>query len=342
VLFNTTASGQYTHPDGLVYGGSGPEWSNRILRRIVDEHLAASQRVSFIDWHTGIGEYGEPFFLCFNDEGSAEQAQAAQWWGAERVRDQRPHGLARPDYQGLVFRGVAFEFRFKADEHHRRYWDLAFVFGSVTATFFQGVTLGAYIEGITVVGRAFHGGAWDWISPFSLFTGVGLVVGYALLGCTWLIMKTEGRLHRHMCDIARPLTLTLLAVITVLSVWTPLAQPQIAQRWFSLPNMFWFFPVPVLVAAAGFELIRRVRATPAAGPFMLSLALVFLAYTGLGISIWPAIIPPDVSIWTASAPPQSQGFALVGALLIIPIILAYTAWSYYVFRGKVRTGEEFH
>ena len=243
---------------------------------------------------------------------------------------------------GLVFRGVAFEFRFKADEHHRPYWDLAFVFGSVTATFFQGVTLGAYIEGIAVVGRAYQGGAWDWISPFSLFTGLGLVAGYALLGCTWLIMKTEGRLHRHMCAIARPLTYTLLAVIAVLSVWTPLAQPQIAQRWFSLPNMFWFLPVPVLVAAAGFDLIRRVRGTPAAGPFMLSLALVFLAYTGLGISIWPAIIPPDISIWTASAPPQSQGFALVGALLIIPIILVYTAWSYYVFRGKVRTGEEFH
>ncbi|AZS81669.1 cytochrome d ubiquinol oxidase subunit II [Achromobacter spanius] len=243
---------------------------------------------------------------------------------------------------GLVFRGVAFEFRFKADEHHRRYWDLAFVFGSVTATFFQGVTLGAYIEGIAVVGRAYQGGAWDWVSPFSLFTGLGLVVGYALLGCTWLIMKTEGRLHRHMCSIARPLTFALLAVIAVLSVWTPLAQPHIAQRWFSLPNMFWFLPVPVLVAAAGFDLIRRVRGTPAAGPFLLSLALVFLAYTGLGISIWPAIIPPDISIWTASAPPQSQGFALVGALLIIPIILAYTAWSYYVFRGKVRTGEEFH
>ncbi|MNS49108.1 Cytochrome bd-II ubiquinol oxidase subunit 2 [compost metagenome] len=243
---------------------------------------------------------------------------------------------------GLVFRGVAFEFRFKADEHHRRYWDLAFVFGSVTATFFQGVTLGAYIEGIAVVGRAYQGGAWDWISPFSLFTGLGLVAGYALLGCTWLIMKTEGRLHRHMCSIAQPLTFTLLAVIAVLSVWTPLAQPHIAQRWFSLPNMFWFLPVPVLVAAAGFDLIRRVRGTPAAGPFLLSLALVFLAYTGLGISIWPAIIPPDISIWTASAPPQSQGFALVGALLIIPIILVYTAWSYYVFRGKVRTGEEFH
>lgn len=243
---------------------------------------------------------------------------------------------------GLIFRGVAFEFRFKADAHHRPLWDQAFVLGSVCATFFQGVTLGAYLEGIPVVGRAYSGGPWDWISPFSVFTGAGLVAAYALLGCTWLIMKTEGRLHRHMCRLARPLTLALLAVIAVLSAWTPLAQPIIAQRWFSLPNMFWFFPVPLLVVAASFELMRRVKGAPAAGPFVLSLALVFLGYSGLGISIWPAIIPPGVSIWAASAPPQSQGFALVGALAIIPIILMYTAWSYYVFRGKVRTGEAFH
>lgn len=243
---------------------------------------------------------------------------------------------------GLIFRGVAFEFRFKADAHHRPLWDRAFVLGSVCATFFQGVTLGAYIEGIPVVGRAYSGGPWDWFSPFSVFTGAGLVAAYALLGCTWLIMKTEGRLHRHMCRLARPLTLALLAVIAVLSAWTPLAQPIIAQRWFSLPNMFWFFPVPLLVAAASFELMRRVKGAPAAGPFVLSLALVFLGYTGLGISIWPAIIPPGVSIWAASAPPQSLGFALVGVLAIIPIILMYTAWSYYVFRGKVRTGEAFH
>ena len=131
-------------------------------------------------------------------------------------------------------------------------------------------------------------------------------------------------------------------MIAALSLWTPLAQPQIAQRWFSLPNMFWFLPVPLLVAAAGFDLIRRVRGAPAAGPFLLSLGLVFLGYSGLGISIWPAIIPPDVSIWTAAAPPQSLGFALVGALAIIPVILMYTAWSYYVFRGKVRAGEGYH
>lgn len=166
---------------------------------------------------------------------------------------------------GLIFRGVAFEFRFKADPRHRALWDRAFVLGSLCATFFQGVTLGAYIEGIRVVDRAYQGGPWDWVSPFSLFTGAGLVVAYALLGCTWLIMKTEGRLHRHMCALARPLTLALLAVIAALSVWTPLAQPHIAQRWFSLPNMFWFLPVPLLVAAAGIDLMRRVRGAPPRG-----------------------------------------------------------------------------
>ena len=167
---------------------------------------------------------------------------------------------------GLIFRGVAFEFRFKADERHRPLWDRAFVLGSICATFFQGVALGAYIEGIPVVGRVYQGGPWDWISPFSLFTGAGLVAAYALLGCTWLIMKTEGALQRRMCRAAKPLTLALLAVIAALSLWTPLAQPQIAQRWFSLPNMFWFLPVPLLVAAAGFDLIRRVRARPPPAP----------------------------------------------------------------------------
>lgn len=243
---------------------------------------------------------------------------------------------------GLIFRGVAFEFRFKADAHHRPFWDKAFIAGSVVATFFQGVTLGAYIEGIQVVGRTYQGGAWDWLGPFPLFTGLGLVVAYALLGCTWLILKTEGELQRRMCGLARPLTLATLAVIAIVSLWTPLAQPNIAERWFSLPNLFWFVPVPLLVLASGHCLIRQLDRSPHAGPFVLSLCLVFLGYSGLGISLWPAIIPPDISIWEASAPAQSQGFALVGALAIIPVILMYTAWSYYVFRGKVRSGEGYH
>ncbi|MDS1141543.1 cytochrome d ubiquinol oxidase subunit II [Pusillimonas sp. SM2304] len=243
---------------------------------------------------------------------------------------------------GLIFRGVAFEFRFKAHDHRRHWWDKAFILGSITATFFQGVTLGAYMHGIPVVNRSYAGGALDWISPFSIFTGLGLLAAYALLGCTWLIFKTEGALHDRMLQLARPLTLVLLGVIAIISIWTPLTHAAIAERWFSLPNLFWFAPVPLLVALAAYYLLRSLQRTPHAGPFLLTLALIFLGYSGLGISIWPYIIPPDISIWDASGPAQSQGFALVGALFIVPFILMYTAWSYYVFRGKVVAGEGYH
>lgn len=243
---------------------------------------------------------------------------------------------------GLIFRGVAFEFRFKAHDHERHLWDKAFIGGSIVATFFQGVTLGAYIEGLEVSNRAFVGGPMDWLSPFSVFTGIGLIVAFALLGSTWLIMKTEGALQLRSYRITRMLTLILLAVIAIISVWTPLADERIATRWFSMPNIFFFAPVPLLVALASITLIRAVDRKLQVAPFICTLALVFLGYTGLGISLWPNIIPPNISIQEASAPAQSQGFALVGALLIIPIILMYTAWSYYVFRGKVKHGEGYH
>jgi cytochrome bd ubiquinol oxidase subunit II len=243
---------------------------------------------------------------------------------------------------GLIFRGVAFEFRFKAREHERHFWDKAFIGGSMAATFFQGVTLGTYIRGIPVVDRAYAGGPLDWISLFSLFTGVGLLVAYALLGSTWLIMKTDGALQARAYRLTRWLTWCLLAVIAVISIWTPLAEPRIAERWFSLPNLFWFAPVPLLVLTSAWLLLRSVARKSQALPFLATLALVFLGYSGLGISLWPNIVPPAISIWQASSPPQSQGFTLVGALLIIPVILGYTIWSYYVFRGKVRSGEGYH
>lgn len=243
---------------------------------------------------------------------------------------------------GLIFRGVAFEFRFKAHAHRRHLWDKAFIGGSIAATFFQGVTLGAYIQGINVVNRSYAGGPLDWLHPFSIFTGLGLVAAYALLGCTWLILKTEGPLHDRMRQLAKPLTLVLLAVIAVLSIWTPLAHSEIAQRWFSLPNLFWFAPVPLLVLLAAYYLLRSLNTNPHAEPFLLTLALIFLGYSGLGISVWPNIIPPHISIWDASGPAQSQGFTLVGALLIVPLILMYTAWSYYVFRGKVTPEDGYH
>ncbi|WP_431122007.1 cytochrome d ubiquinol oxidase subunit II [Variovorax paradoxus] len=243
---------------------------------------------------------------------------------------------------GLVFRGVAFEFRFKAREGKRRWWDAAFIGGSFTATFFQGVTLGAFLNGLKVVDGNFAGGSFDWVSPFSLFTGLALVAAYALLGATWLVMKTEGRLQMRMRSLARPLAWLMLAVIIAISIWTPLAHAAIAQRWFSLPNLLYFAPVPLLVALVVYKLLQALRGDGHASPFVLTLSLLFLGYTGLGISLWPNVIPPDISIWQAAGPAQSLGFALVGALLIIPIILMYTAWSYWVFRGKVRHGDGYH
>jgi len=244
---------------------------------------------------------------------------------------------------GLIFRGVAFEFRFKALPHRRHLWDKSFIGGSMCAAFFQGVTLGSFIEGIPVRDGSFAGDPLAWLSPFPLFVGVGLVVAYALLGSTWLVMKTGGTLHERMRRASARLALALVAVIGVISVWTPLAQPMIRERWFSTPNIFWFAPVPLLVVAVTVALRRSLHARgPDAVPFVLTLALVFLGYTGLGISVWPHVIPPAVTLWEAAGPAQSLGFALVGALFIIPLILMYTAWSYYVFRGKVKPGEAYH
>ena len=243
---------------------------------------------------------------------------------------------------GLIFRGVAFEFRFKATAEKRHIWDKAFIWGSLVATFFQGVALGAFLEGFKVVDRHFAGGNLDWLTPFSLFSGLGLIVAYTLLGCTWLIMKTEGPLQQKMHDIARPLALVLLAVIGIVSLWTPIAYPQIADRWFSMPNLLWFMPVPLLVLVTFYGLLKAVARNAHYTPFLLTLVLIFLGYSGLGISLWPNIIPPSISIWDAAAPPQSQGFMLVGTLFILPFILMYTFWSYYVFRGKVTHEDGYH
>ncbi|HEK1689579.1 TPA: cytochrome d ubiquinol oxidase subunit II [Pseudomonas putida] len=243
---------------------------------------------------------------------------------------------------GLIFRGVAFEFRFKAKDDKRHIWDKAFIGGSLVATFFQGVALGAFIEGFKVVDRHYAGGTLDWLTPFSLFSGLGLIVAYTLLGCTWLIMKTEGALQAQMHKLGRPLALVLLVVIGIVSLWTPIAYPQIADRWFSMPNLIWFMPVPLLVLVTFYGLFKAVARSANYTPFLLTLVLIFLGYSGLGISLWPYIIPPSISIWDAAAPPQSQGFMLVGTLFILPFILGYTFWSYYVFRGKVTHEDGYH
>ena len=244
---------------------------------------------------------------------------------------------------GLIFRGVAFEFRFKATEAHRPFWDKAFLSGSLLATFTQGVVVGAFINGFQVSGRNFSGGALDWLTPFNLFCGVGLVIAYALLGASWLVMKSGEPLQSKMRAAAKKLLLALLVVMGIISLWTPLSQGAIADRWFSMPNLLFFSPVPLLVVALSIWLWRSLgKEEIHRRPFILTLGLIFLGFSGLGISIWPHIIPPDITFWQAAAPPQSQGFMLVGALLIIPIILVYTLWSYYVFRGKIQHGEGYH
>ncbi|HSC83271.1 MAG TPA: cytochrome d ubiquinol oxidase subunit II [Pseudomonas sp.] len=241
----------------------------------------------------------------------------------------------------LIFRGVAFEFRFKA-KRTRYVWDAAFIGGSLVATFCQGVVLGAFIDGIKVENRTFAGGAFDWLAPFPLFCGAGLVAGYAMLGCAWLLMKTEGKLRHKMYRLMLPLTCVLLVFIAAVSLWTPLAHPEIAKRWFTLPNLFYFMPVPTLVAVTILGIVRAVQLKIDWQPFVLTLVLIALSYAGLAISLWPNIVPPALSIWDASAPPSSQAFTLVGVTIMVPIILIYTAYSYYVFRGKVKVGEGYH
>ncbi|MCP3727939.1 cytochrome d ubiquinol oxidase subunit II [Paraburkholderia sp. CNPSo 3272] len=243
---------------------------------------------------------------------------------------------------GLIFRGVAFEFRFKAHEHRRHLWDLAFIGGSLVATFAQGVVLGAFIDGFPVRDNEWVGGSLDWLRPFPLFCGVALLAAYAQLGCTWLIMKTEGPLQTHMYRLSYMLAWALLIAIGLVSLWTPLAHPAIAHRWFTMPNLLFFLPVPVLLILGFLAKLRSLARRATVMPFIITLMVIFLGYSGLAISLWPHIVPPSITLWDAASPPQSQLFSLVGALFILPFILMYTAWSYYVFRGKVRPGEGYH
>ena len=238
---------------------------------------------------------------------------------------------------GLVFRGVAFEFRWR-DPGHRKYWDAGFCLGSVVATFMQGVTLGALLQGIDIEGRAYAGGWWDWLTPFSLLAGASLVVGYALLGAAWLIWKTAGTLQADARRFARWLAPGLIAAIGAVSLYTPFILPQYAARWFDYPGLLVTIPMPLLVGAVGVALWTSIASRRDWLPFVLTLLLFLLSMLGLAISIWPDVIPGRVTIWQAAAPYSSQLFMLVGAGLLIPIILAYTAWAYWVFRGKV--GEE--
>jgi cytochrome d ubiquinol oxidase subunit II len=241
----------------------------------------------------------------------------------------------------LVFRGVAFEFRFR-DPRHRFFWDHAFAAGSIAATFCQGMVLGTFIQGIEIEGRSYAGGWFGWLTPFSLFTGIALLVGYALLGATWLVMKTEGELQARVVSIAKWLTLGTITAIVAVSIWTPLLNLSYAMRWFAMPNMLYLSPVPLLVALTAWALWRSLGRGQDVQPFLCALALFVLSFAGLAISLYPYLVPPQITIYEAAAPRESLTFLLAGAVVLLPIILAYTAYSYWIFRGKVRAGEGYH
>ena len=235
---------------------------------------------------------------------------------------------------GLIFRGVAFEFRWR-EPRHRAFWDVAFSVGSFVAAFAQGVTLGAILQGIHVEHGAYAGGWLDWLSPFSLLTGLAVVIGYALLGATWLIWKTEGTSQRHARRVAFWLAAATLLALAAVSAATPFLAYDYWRRWFAMPGVLLTAQVPLLVAICAATLFWSLRREHEGLPFLMALGLFLLGFVGLGISIYPYVVPRTVTIWDAAAPFESQLFMLVGAIVIIPIILADTAWAYWVFRGKV-------
>lgn len=235
---------------------------------------------------------------------------------------------------GLVFRGVAFEFRWR-DPGHRKIWDAGFCLGSLVATFAQGITLGALLQGIEVQGRAYAGGWWDWLTPFSLLTGASLVIAYALLGAGWLIWKTEGALNARARRYATWLLPAFLLTVGAVSLATPFLEHQYEDRWFQWPGWILTGLMPFLFGGAALAAWLGIRRGRDWLPFAATLAMFALTMAGLAVSIWPDVIPGRVTIWQAAAPHSSQLFMLIGAALLVPIILAYTAWSYWVFRGKV-------
>ena len=242
---------------------------------------------------------------------------------------------------GLIFRGVAFEFRLKTTRA-RHWWNRSFFVGSLVATYFQGVVLGMFVEGFEVQGRTYAGGTFDWLRPFPLLTGAGLVAGYVLLGATWLVMKTEGDLQAWARRAAGVGLAGVLAFIAMVSIWTPLAHADIAARWFGWPNLLLLAPVPLITGGIALVLWRSLRSGGEHLPFLAAMGLFAMGYLGLAISLFPYIVPYRVTLWQAASSPSTQAFLLIGTLFLLPIVFMYTGWSYYVFRGKVRAEIGYH
>jgi len=242
---------------------------------------------------------------------------------------------------GLIFRGVAFEFRWRT-QGERNLWDVAFAGGSWLAALAQGIALGAILQGVHVEGRHYAGGWWDWLTPFSILTGLALAVGYALLGATWLVLKTEDELRDRAYHLSWYLLFAMLGAIGLISLATPLLHIHYAERWFTWPNVILTAPVPLAVGGISALLLRSLIRRQDSQPFFLSLGLFALSYAGLGISMYPYIVPQSITIWQAASPENSQIFMLFGVAVLVPLILGYTAWAYWVFRGKVRPDSGYH
>jgi cytochrome d ubiquinol oxidase subunit II len=240
----------------------------------------------------------------------------------------------------LVFRGVAFEFRELGA--NKALWNAAFAGGSTLTGFAQGIILGGMIQGIAVKDGAYAGGTFDWATPFALLCGFGVACGYALLGATWLAMKTKGPLADRARTQATFLLFAVLGFMAAVSLWTPLAIPQIRERWFTLPNFFYLSPVPLLTAATAFAAWRSLRTGGEAVPFVATIVLFLLGFAGLAISWFPYLVPPSLTIWQTAASPSSQTFMLAGTMVLLPMTLAYTMYVYWVFRGKIGPGESYH
>jgi cytochrome bd ubiquinol oxidase subunit II len=241
----------------------------------------------------------------------------------------------------LIFRGLAFEFRFREAER-RTFWDHGFAYGSALATFAQGVVLGAFIQGFHVEGRHFAGGSFDCFTPFSVFTGIALMLGYALLGAGWLVIKTEGALQDWARRLGRRCLIGTVLAVAVVSLWTPFIDPHIATRWFSWPNIAVLAPVPLITAGLVGYLWWSLDHGSDYGPFLGALGLFVMSYAGIAISLWPMIVPGHYTLDQAAATESTQAFLLVGTLFLLPVILFYTGWSYWVFRGKVRADSGYH
>jgi cytochrome d ubiquinol oxidase subunit II len=241
----------------------------------------------------------------------------------------------------LVFRGVAFEFRFR-DAEHKTFWDHGFFYGSLIATMAQGMMLGAFIQGFKVEGRAFAGGPLDFLTPFSVLTGIALIFGYALLGAGWLVLKTEDDIQARARRYGRVCLVAVVIGIVVVSLWTPLASDAVFSRWFSWPNILILSPVPVATALVAWATWRALSGASQAGGFIGAVGLFALSYIGITISLFPMIVPHHYTLMQAASPPGTQAFLLVGTLFLLPVIFFYSGWSYWVFRGKVRADVGYH